>query len=352
MDREWKAFYIGGESGIFDIVSTSSGIDKNKLNLSSGSIPYVTRSDNGNGIDIFISDEQSTKYSMDNNNVISIGLDTQTVFYQPYKFFTGQNIQVISNKSMNKYNAKFIGRLLKAQLHKFNWGGNGATLGRLARTKIMLPVNDNDEPDYDFMEAFVKEQEYIKKLEYSTYAKKMLSTLEYKEVMPLEEKEWKGFFVTNIFNEVQRGKRLTKRNQAAGAKPYVSSSAMNNGVDNFIANNNEVREFVDCLSLANSGSVGASFYHPYAFVASDHITHLKAPRHNKYTYLFISMLTSRLSDKYNFNREINDTRISREKIMLPTNEQSNPDYEYIEQYIKNIMFQKYTDYLKYVRAVD
>ncbi|EPZ58997.1 type I restriction modification DNA specificity domain protein [[Clostridium] sordellii ATCC 9714] len=65
---------------------------------------------------------------------------------------------------------------------------------------------------------------------------------------------------------------------------------------------------------------------------------------NKYVYLFIATLTSRLSGKYNFNREINDKRISREKIVLPINKLGNPDYEYMEQYIKNIMIDKYEQY--------
>lgn len=49
-DVEWRDFFIGGEEGIFDIKSTKSGIDKNKLNVEEGTIPYITRSDGDNGI--------------------------------------------------------------------------------------------------------------------------------------------------------------------------------------------------------------------------------------------------------------------------------------------------------------
>ena len=48
-----------------------------------------------------------------------------------------------------------------------------------------------------------------------------------------------------------------------------------NGVDNFIANDKGVRCFENCLTLANSGSVGATFFHHYRFVASDHVTALE-----------------------------------------------------------------------------
>ena len=32
-DVEWGEFFIGGSNGLFDITSTKSGIDKNKLNI-------------------------------------------------------------------------------------------------------------------------------------------------------------------------------------------------------------------------------------------------------------------------------------------------------------------------------
>lgn len=141
---------------------------------------------------------------------------------------------------------------------------------------------------------------------YIKYSKKVKDKLKYKKVELLEEKQWKEFYLTEVFNDIQRGKRLTKHNQRAGDIPYVSSTAMNNGVDNFISNTEKVRQFSNCLSIANSGSVGSSFYHPYKFVASDHITHLKNEDMNMFVYLFLATMINRLKEKYNFNREIND----------------------------------------------
>ena len=95
---EWGEFFIGEEIGVFEITSTSSGIDKNKLNQSEGNIPYITRSEENNGINLFVSDEQDSKYQKDTGGVITIGLDTQTVFYQPQEFYTEENIQDLRNK--------------------------------------------------------------------------------------------------------------------------------------------------------------------------------------------------------------------------------------------------------------
>ena len=103
------------------------------------------------------------------------------------------------------------------------------------------------------------------------FESKELSNLQDKDIEALEDKEWHEFFLLkDIFPTVQRGKRLKESNQVAGLTPYISSTALNNGVANFIGNKSGVRLFSDCLTIANSGSVGSSFYHPYVFVASDH----------------------------------------------------------------------------------
>ena len=148
--------------------------------------------------------------------------------------------------------------------------------------------------------------------------------------------QWKEFQLDEIFETIKRGKRLIKKKQIAGDKPYVSSSALNNGVDNFVSNSQGVREFINGLTIANSGSVGAVFYHPYKFVASDHVTFLGRADLTKYEYLFLSTALSRLGNKYAFNREMSDPRIRRERIVLPATTAAHPDWGYMRMYMQTI----------------
>lgn len=167
-------------------------------------------------------------------------------------------------------------------------------------------------------------------------------------MLNLNDRKWRPFFLTELFSTIQRGKRLKADDHISGNMPYVSSSALWNGIDDFVSNTEKVRIFSKCISLANSGSVGSAFYEPFSFVASDHITHLKNDKFNKYHYLFIASILNRLSQKYNFNREINDNRISREKIMLPTNENNDLDLDFMEQYIKereSLLLYKYKEFI-------
>ena len=40
--------------------------------------------------------------------------------------------------------------------------------------------------------------------------------------------------------------------------------------------------------------------------------------------------------------------MKRQYIMLPVNDAGNPDYEYMEQYIKNIEYNKMIEYIAYM----
>ena len=59
-------------------------------------------------------------------------------------------------------------------MRKFNWGGNGATLGRLKKLKIMLPVTSSSTPDYAFMSKYMQNIE-LKQLQ--AYINKRLGNI-------------------------------------------------------------------------------------------------------------------------------------------------------------------------------
>ena len=198
------------------------------------------------------------------------------------------------------------------------------------------------------MEKFIRHKEQERHKEYKLFIQQRIDKLKNTpKTVPLKEKKWGEFFLNEIFTEIQRGKRLKKADHIEGNQPYISSTGLNNGLDGYVDNTEKVRIFNNCITLANSGSVGSCFYQPYSFVASDHVTKLENKKFTKSVNLFISSIVARLGVKYSFNREMNDTRIKREKIMLPINKNSVPDYEFMENYMRNLEYKKLTEYLKF-----
>ena len=142
---------------VFDSMRASSAwYDKSKLDSTGYAVyPFVSRTKASNGVDGFCPRQE--KYP-EPGNAVTIGLDTQTIGYQPVPFYTSQNIQVLRHPRLNVYNASVLAAALREQMVKFSWGGNGATLGRLKKTRIMVPVTTdaNGQPcvDWDGMTAY------------------------------------------------------------------------------------------------------------------------------------------------------------------------------------------------------
>lgn len=342
-NKEWNEFFL---NELFDIYSTSSGIDRNKLDKKLGNIPYITRGEKDNGYDSFVH-AQDPNYKMDLPNTITIGLDTQTVFYQPFPFYTGQNIQVLASKALNKYIALFFIPLIIKQMVKFNWGGNGATLSRLKRSKILLPTTFEGKPDYAFMEEYVKQKEGKKNDTYRSFIQERLSSIEYIPIISLPEKEWKEFFIEEVAM-IKSGERLTKSEMKKGDIPFVGATDSNNGITTYVSNvNNSLDK--DVLGVNYNGSVVENFYHPYQAVFSDDVKRLSLRESigNKHVYLFLKTTILQQKSKYQYGYKFNGGRMARQKIMLPVNPRGNPDYKYMEQYMKNIEYTKLKSYLDY-----
>ena len=51
--------------------------------------------------------------------------------------------------------------------------------------------------------------------------------------------------------------------------------------------------------------------------------------------------------KYSFGRKAFSNKISKDKIMLPI-KNGKPDYDYMEEYIKNLLYKKINQYLNYL----
>lgn len=346
-DREWKEFKIG-DLFILDKNKRQvpTGAYVHKDNLKAGYTPRITVTSMNNGVDNYwVSVHKNYRCYQNFMSVSFLG----NCFYHKYTASLDMKVHCLKLKNfeLNENIALFILSCLKNNTKNSSYG-NQLSSKDLPAKSVLLPVNMQNKPDYQFMEDYVKEIMHRKRQEYIDYAKVKLEQNRTEQIIPLHSKKWKEFFVVDIFPSIQRGKRLIKDKQISGSVPYVSSTAMNNGVDNFIQyDSSKMRKYQNCLSVANSGSVGASFYEPFEYVASDHVTHLKNDNFDKNIYLFISAMTKRWSQKYNFNREINDLRISREKILLPVNNNDKPDYAYMEQYVNNILMQKYNDYLEY-----
>jgi len=327
-DVEWSVFRL---KEIFEVENCKCS---KVFGLEKGMTPYVGATNQNNGTISYLKkyDNLITK----GNCMVFVCDGEGSMGYSYYKnedFIGTTTIKVGRNRYLNKFNGLFISTVADTVRGKYNFGYKRNEL-RLKNETLSLPINKEGSPNWKFMEDYIKQEMREQSQKVITYYGNKLMKLGF-ELLDYDV-EWKEFFFTDIFKEIKRGKRLTKNNQINGDTPYISSTGINNGVDNFIGNDEKVRKYANNLSLANSGSVGSCFYHNYEYIASDHITALTSEHADEYIYKFMSTIISRLEEKYSFNREINDKRISREKLFLPIDKNGEPHWEYMSNFVKKL----------------
>ena len=347
-DVEWGEFFIGGSNGLFDITSTKSGIDKNKLNIDVGLIPYITRTDMQNGINMFITDKQNNRYNIDEGNVITIGLDTQTVFYQPTAFYTGQNIQVLRNNNLNKYTAMFIIPSIKIQMQKFNWGGNGATLGRLNRTRLILPINSQGQPNWQFMEDYIKQEQKQQAQKIIDYYERKLVELA-GDVVGLDKVEWKEFSVGELF-DIKIGKNIdgNKVDRVNGGTAYITHKENTNGLDGFVNYDSEfLNSIYPVITIGNE--TAEPYVQDFPFFTGTKVNIL-LPKFKMDTSILKYIATSlrQHKGKYSYSFTINSTRLKKQNILLPADKNGNPNFQYMSDFVKKLELDKVQEVLEYI----
>ncbi len=200
-NRKWKEFFLK------KIFSIERGKRLTVINRKKGNIPLVTAGYQNEGVANFIKNKEQKTYK----NSITIDM-FGNVFFREYNFKCDDNIHVLHTEKLNKQIGIFISRAIRQSTADIFSYGKQFRLKTLEKQKILLPTTQKNEPDFAFMEAYIREKEQEKIKGYKTYIFKRITELEKtKNVVSLSKKEWKEFFLSEVFPKIQRGKRDHKK---------------------------------------------------------------------------------------------------------------------------------------------
>lgn len=170
--------------------------------------------------------------------------------------------------------------------------------------------------------------------------------------LKLTDREWAVFTIQNIC-EIFSGVRLTKQEMISGDMPFIGASDSNNGITAFVANKN-VSLDSNVLGVNYNGSVVENFYHPYECLFSDDVKRLKIKSENvsKYAYLFLKRMILQQKPKYQYGYKFNAARMAKQKILLPINQNGKPDWQFMENFMRQIEQNKIQIILKYYNSLN
>lgn len=350
--RKWKEFRFGK---LISNIYKATCINKDDLSVANTpdlSIRYITRTGEDNGCEMLADSTCISPSDIEEGNAITIGDTTATCFYQAERFIAGDHIVVVrADKWLNQYTAMFILSMLNNERYKYSYG-RPFVKDHIEDTILPLPVDENDDPDWAFMERYIKSLKC-----------KPLTTKNKNETHALDIENWKGFKVGKILT-ILNGSGITKEeiDENPGTFTVVQSGEENNGVLGMIDRSYCIRmnytiSDKPCLTVARSGSAGFVSFQDDGCVVGDSAKILLLPDDIATTprYLFVQTVLLANRFKYAYGRKVTEEKYMSDVIVLPicrrrdgspvidktkrfSEEGFLPDWEFMDDYIKSLPY--------------
>lgn len=156
--------------------------------------------------------------------------------------------------------------------------------------------------------------------------------------------KWKEFKIGDLF-DIHPTKAYKMNNSSLlaedGINPVVVNSCYNNGIGGYT--NYECTESGNMITFSDTTSANSIFYQKDNFVGYPHVQGMYPigkykDKWSEYTYLFFVTLFREKAINLNYDYVNKFTRESAKEIMikLPVDNKDNPDWNYMERYMKNI----------------
>lgn len=316
---------------IKDLFTVKRPSARSQANYNDGDIPFVASGNFNNGVLKYL--EPKKDEILDAGNCITVSPIDGSSFYQEDDFLgrggAGSSIILLYNPNLNLYNGYFIATVIRTVCRKYAYSdmANKDTIGA---EKIKLPVDETGNPDFSYMELYMKNLE----LAVSSSLTDLQSAKKSDISGTLDISSWKLFQISELFN-VQKGKRLTKADMKDGKIRFIGASAINNGITAYISNDEHLHP-QNTITLSYNGSIGEAFYQDEIFWASDDVNVLYPKfEMNREMAFFIIPLLKTAGKRYAFIDKWKKEDMEKSKIPLPVDKDGNPDYKYMENHIVN-----------------
>ena len=330
----WKEFRVGD---LFEFESIKQAKSQRAVPDDINGIPYVVQSKYNNMVARYV----NKQWLIDNNeppvkgNTIALGVTLNCVSYQENEFGASQIITA-RNNNLNCYIGNFVATILTYATERFTYKEKPG-LQKYKDTIIKLPATSDGQPDWDYMESYMKAvmEESEKSLE---NLKKADDTKHLIDVSG-----WGEFRVGDLFNiHPTKAYKLTNAQLLDdGNYPVIANSAYNNSIGGY--STKEPTENGNMVTFSDTVDANTIFYQKEPFVGYPHVQGLYPIKYedkwNELTYqFFVSVFRgTALVKGFDYGNKFRKDIAVELMVKLPITSTGEPDWQYMEDYMKQIM---------------
>lgn len=322
--EKWKEFRIG------DYFDTFTGEDLVLRDISDGCIPVCTHSSENNGVGAYVCVIPDRKLFNCKRSICLADRGTFHATVQTKDYYIGTRVKSLVLKDSIQISILplfFITAILNNESYRYSYGRN--CTNRVEDIIVKLPRGDNGEPDWDLMEKYIISLKH-----------KKITTNTKKKHIDLNINNWSEYRIDKLFNII-KGTRLTKEDMEDGEINYLGAISSNNGVRQKISCQETDLYAPNCITVNYNGSVGEAFYQKDPFWASDDVNVLYAKEWwqlNVYRAMFIITVIKANKYKFDYGRKWTMEKMKKSTVLLPTAQDGNPDWDWMENYIKSLPY--------------
>lgn len=338
---KWEPFKIRS------LFTVKRPVARSQSKYDDGDVPFVASGNYNNGVLKYLCPK--TGEILDKGNCITVSPIDGSAFYQKNDFLgrggAGSSIIMLYNDSINEYSGCFIATIIHTVCKKYYYS-DMANKDVIAEETIMLPVDENHQPDFSYMESYMKNQE----IAVSASLTKLQSAKRSLKSRNAEFESWKTYKIKDIFPNIVKPAVYHTREVKENPEgiPYVVRSKFNNGVKYYVERPNSN---VNPAKVISFGAENATFfYQKYKWISGRDMYYIDTRGIDEYACLFITSCLQPIAEKYSYNYGMFPDLLKEEKIKLPANENGEPDYALMEKYMK-IVESKVHNAVKVLSAV-
>lgn len=328
---EWKEFLVGD---LFEAYLSKNDIQPK--NFVEGKIPLVSSGKENNGIIAFVEDEKARLWEANTLTIDMFG----KVFYQesPYFAVSHGRVNILLPKiSMTKGCLQFIGCAIEkvaSQKYAFNEMCTGT---KVLKNNIKLPATPNGAPDWAYMESYMANLE-TKVAESLT----LLQAAKDAEKKKVDTREWGEFRVGELF-EVKISKSVDKGGlefAEDGEYDFIGRTPLNNGIQGRLNKLKFEANQEGTYSIAQIG-MHVCQYRERKWYASLNIFVLtpfaeKSYKANKFIATIITRYLDCAYGEDTYATYPTAKTLPHLKIKLPVDKTGQPDWAYMEEYMRKM----------------
>ena len=165
------------------------------------------------------------------------------------------------------------------------------------------------------------------------------SPLESGAKLEINTAKWLPFRYDVLF-DIERGRGPRKTSLTGdGETPFLTSIEYNNGLTGYTSESPQHAGNV--ITVNRNGSVGEAFYQPDPFSTTEDV-HVFKPKFqlNRFIAMFLTSLIRKEKYRFNYSRKWGLERMNESIIRLPVTSSGDPDWTFMENYIKVLPYSK------------